>query len=233
MSQPVTTTVEDGIAFVHLDDGKMNAIGHGVIEQLHVALDLAEAEAAAVCLVGNERALSAGFDLSVMQGGAEDARDLVRAGGELIMRVYGHPQPTVVAVTGHALAAGALLVLACDARLAADRDSKIGLNEVAIGMALPVFALELARHRLSKRFATRAIIEAEVFDPSGALAAGFVDSIVAVADCEHAAAAEAQRLGKLPRGAYAATKQSLRRTTVDHVLGSLDADMVALFGSGA
>jgi enoyl-CoA hydratase len=230
MSEPVTITVDDGVAVVHIDDGKMNAISHGVIEQLHAVLDRAEAEAGAVCLVGNERALSAGFDLSVMGGGAAKARDLVRAGGELIMRIYGHPQPTVVAVTGHALAAGALVVLACDTRIAADRESKIGLNEVAIGMALPVFAVELARERLSKRFASRAVVQAEIFDPAGALAAGYVDRVVEVAACEAAARDEAQRLAQLPRGAYAATKRSLRQATIDHVLATLDADMAALLG---
>jgi enoyl-CoA hydratase len=146
------------------------------------------------------------------------------------MRIYGHPQPTVVAVTGHALAAGALVVLSCDTRIAADRDSKIGLNEVAIGMALPIYAVELARERLSKRFATRATVQGEVFDPAGAMAAGYVDSVVEVASCEAEAVAEARRLGQLARGAYGAVKQSMRQATIGHVLGSLDADMAALLG---
>jgi enoyl-CoA hydratase len=231
MSEPVTSTVEDGVAVIRLDDGKMNAISHVVIEHLHAALDKAVGDATAVCIVGNDRALSAGFDLSVMSGGnVEGIRGLVSAGAKLVMRLYGHPQPTVVAVTGHALAAGALVVLACDTRIAADKQSKIGLNEVAIGMALPQFAVELGRERLSKRYATRAAVQAEIFDPAGARDAGYVDQVVPVAECEAAAMTEARRLGELSTGAYAATKRSLRQPTIDAVLAGLDADMTAILG---
>lgn len=233
MSEPVTFTVDDGVAVIRLDDAKMNAVSHTFIDQMDAALDKAEGDATAVCLVGNQKALSAGFDLSVMRSGPEGVRDLVSAGARLVMRIYGHPQPTVVAVTGHALAAGALILLACDTRIAADKDSKIGLNEVAIGMSLPEFAVELARERLSKRFATRAMVQAEVYDPAGALAAGYIDRVVPVDECEGAAIAEARRLGQLSGAAYGATKRSLRQATIDHVLGGLDADMAAILGPPA
>src|SRR3546814_15950736 len=84
-----------------------------------------------------------------MTAGIERTRALVGAGGRILMRIFGHPQPVVVAVTGHALAAGALLTLACDTRIGADGPSKIGLNETAIGMGLPQYATELAAARLS------------------------------------------------------------------------------------
>jgi enoyl-CoA hydratase/carnithine racemase len=227
---PVTTSVDDGVLVVRLDDGKMNAISHRVIEQLHGALDTAAVDAQAVCLVGNDRALSAGFDLSVMSAGPVAARELVEAGARLLMRLYAHPQPTVVAVTGHALAAGALVVLSCDTRIAADKSSKIGLNEVAIGMRVPVFAMELARDRLSKRYATRATLQAEIFDPAGAKAAGYIDGVVDEASCVQSAVDEARRLGRLPGGGYAASKQALRQATIEHVLATLDEDMSLLAG---
>jgi enoyl-CoA hydratase len=231
MSATVTTTIDGQVAVVRLDDGKMNALSHEVIGQLHAALDQAEERATAVCIVGNDRALSAGFDLSVMTSGSDAARGLTTAGAELLMRLYGHPQPTVVAVTGHALAAGALLVLACDTRIAADKPdkpSKIGLNEVAIGMALPVFAIELARDRLSKRYATPALLQAQIFDPATALAAGYVDEVVAAGDCVNTAIAQAQRLGSLRAGAYATTKRSMRHATIDYIRDTLTADMETL-----
>ncbi|HEV3351484.1 MAG TPA: crotonase/enoyl-CoA hydratase family protein [Acidimicrobiales bacterium] len=227
MSDAVTTTVEDGVAVVRLDDGKANALSMSMIGQLHKALDKAASDATAVCFVGNNKALCAGFDLSVMRGGIEDMLELVRSGGELLMRVYGHPQPTVAAVTGHAMAAGALLVLACDTRVSGDAPAKIGLNEVAIGMTLPVFAIELARDRLSKRYLTRATIEAEVLSPEGALAAGYVDSIVAASECERTAIDEARRLGQLDTSAYAGTKQALRQATIDRVMPTLSTATVS------
>jgi enoyl-CoA hydratase/carnithine racemase len=222
MSTAVTTTIEDAVAVVRLDDGKVNALSMDVIKQLHEALDKAESEATAVCIVGNAKALSAGFDLSVMRGGVEDMIDLVRTGGRLLMRIYGHPQPTVVAVTGHALAAGALLVLACDTRVGADGPAKIGLNETAIGMTLPEFGVELARDRLSKRYFTRAAVQAEIFSPEGALAAGYLDMVVAAGECERTAVDEARRLGRLDVNAYGGTKRLLRQETVDRVRPTLE-----------
>jgi len=221
MSDAVTTTVEDGVAVVRLDDGKMNALSMTVIEGLHAALDQAQADATAVCIVGNAKALSAGFDLNVMRGGVEGMLELVRAGGQLLMRLYGHPQPTVVAVTGHALAAGVLLVLSCDERVGAQGPAKLGLNETAIGMTLPEFAIELARDRLSKRYLTRATIEAEIFDPEGALAAGYLDKLVPADQCVDTALAEARRLGQLDAKAYGGTKKMIRQATIDKVLPTL------------
>jgi enoyl-CoA hydratase len=217
----VTTTVEDGVAVVRLDDGKMNAVSHELVAGLHAALDQAAADASSVCIVGNQKALSAGFDLKVIQSGDGAAvMKLVNGGGELLMRLFVHPQPTVVAVTGHALAAGALLVLACDTRIGVEGGtSKVGLNETQIGMALPEFAWELAAARLSKRYLTRATVQAEIFDPAGALAAGYLDRLAA--DCVADALAEARSLGALPGAAYAGTKSSLRQPVADRVLANL------------
>jgi len=207
-------TIEDGVAVVRMDDGKVNAVSHALIDELHSALDQATASASAVCIVGNAKAFSAGFDLSVMNsGGIDDVIKLVQRGGELIFRVFLHPQPTVCAVTGHALAAGVLLNLACDTRIASEGTSKIGLNETAIGMTLPVWAVELAMARLSKRYATKAIVQAEIFDPDGALAAGYVDAVSA--NAVEDAIAEARRLGALPGGAYGGTKALLRQEIAD------------------
>jgi enoyl-CoA hydratase len=229
MADTVTTTVEDGVAVVRIDDGKRNAVNHDVLEGLHNALDVAERDASALCIAGRPGTLSAGFDLKVMTAGAESARELVQGGAQLLMRLYGHPQPTVVAVTGHALAAGALLVLACDTRIGADVDARIGLNEVAIGMALPIFAIELARERLGVT-ATRAAVQAELADPAGAVALGYLDSVVAAADCERVAIDEARRLGQMHTGAHGRTKALLRQATIDHVLATLTTDMAAITG---
>lgn len=219
-------TVDDGVAEIRIDDGKVNALSHDVIGALHGALDQALADARAVCVIGRPGKLCAGFDLSEMTKGGDATRGLVKAGGELLMRLYGHPQPTVIAVTGHALAAGALLVLACDTRIGAtDATAKIGLNETAIGMGLPVFAVELARDRLSKRHLTAATLQARIYDPVGALEAGYLDALVPAAELEATALAEAGRLGQLPSGAYRTTKDQTRRAVIDRVVAGLDADM--------
>ena len=195
---PVTCTIDDGVAVLRIDDGKVNVISHRVIEELHAGLDRALEEARSVAIIGRPGKLSAGFDLTEMTAGIEHTRALVGSGGRLLMRIFGHGQPVTVAVTGHALAAGALLVLSCDTRIGADGPSKIGLNETAIGMALPVYAMELAVARLAPTHLTRATVQAEIFDPAGAVAPGYLDLVVAADECEVAAIAEARRLGERP-----------------------------------
>jgi enoyl-CoA hydratase len=233
VTDPVQLTIDEGVAVVRLDDGKANAVSHALVDQVHAALDRAESEAAAVAFVGREGKFSAGFDLSVMTQGADATRGLVKAGGELLMRVFTHPQPTVAAVTGHALAAGALLCLACDTRIgSADLPAKIGLNETAIGMGLPWYGVRLGEARLSVRHRQRAVLQAEIYDMSGALDAGYLDRLVAADAVVDTAVEEARRLGQLPRGAYAFTKARLRQSMADEVLLGLDADMETMVPPG-
>ena len=221
----VTTTITDSVAVVRIDDGKANALSHTVIEQLHAALTQAHAEATSVCFIGREGKLCAGFDLSVMTSGPDATRGLVKAGGELLMRLYGHPQPTVVACTGHALAAGALFLLSCDTRIGVEGTSKIGLNETAIGMGLPVYGVELARERLSKRHFTASALQARIYDPVGALEAGYLDQVVSATELEDVAISEARRLGAFRPQAYTLTKSQSRSAVIRYVLDGLDADM--------
>ena len=224
-SGPVTTTIEDGVAVLRFDDGKANVLSHAAIDSFDAALDRAGAEADAVCVVGREGKLCAGFDLSVMSGGPEAARDLVARGGELLMRIYQHPQPVVVAVTGHALAAGALLVLSCDVRIGADVPAKIGLNETSIGMPLPLFAIALAEDRLATPAVVPATLGAQIYDPHGAVAVGYLDRVVAPDQAAEVAIGEARRLGAYSSRAYAQTKEVLRAGTLQRVLEGGEADL--------
>jgi enoyl-CoA hydratase len=227
-ADPVTCSIEDGVAVLRMDDGKVNVISHRVIELLHAGLDRALEDATAVAIIGREGKLSAGFDLTEMTAGIERTQALVGAGGHLLMRVYGHPQPVVVGVTGHALAAGALLALACDVRIGGDGPAKIGLNETAIGMGLPHFAIELAQARLSPAHLRRSAVQAELYDAGGAVEAGYLDRVVPAGEVEAATIEEARRLGQLPGSAYRFTKRALNQALIERVDPHIDADMASL-----
>jgi enoyl-CoA hydratase len=227
-TDPVICTIEDGVAVLRIDDGKVNVISHRVLELLHSGLDRALAEATAVAIVGRPGKLSAGFDLTEMTAGPDRAGALVGGGGKLLMRIYGHPQPVVLGVTGHALAAGGLLCLSCDTRIGGDGPAKIGLNETAIGMGLPHYAIELAQARLSPAHLTRSAVQAEIYDPTGAVDAGYLDRLVPADECEAATITEARRLGQLSNSAYTFTKLALRQAMIDRVLPNIDADMVKM-----
>ena len=225
MNQTIHWELSDGVALVRMDDGKANAIGPALLEALGAALDRAEREAKAVVLSGRPGRFCAGFDLKVMMSGPDAAFALVGGAAETFLRLYAHPQPVVVACTGHAMAGGALLVACGDERIGAQGDFKIGLNEVAIAIPLPMLAQELARDRLDPREFVRATLQATVYAPDDAVRAGWLDRVVPAERVEEEAIATARRLAQLPARPYALTKRTLRRATIERIRASLASNM--------
>ena len=227
-STPVSYGLEGSVAVIDIDDGKANALGFDHLDGLGRALDRAEQESAAVVIAGRPGKFSAGFDLSVMTSGPEGARDLLGRGAELGLRLYEFPQPVVLAVTGHALAMGGILLCCADVRIGAAGPFKLGLNEVAIGMPVPAFAVELCRDRLSKRAFTAAIQLAHVHDPDEALEAGFLDEVVEADRVrDRAVAVAAELAGRLHRGPFRATRRTVRSGLAARLRQSLAEDLAA------
>lgn len=217
--------LSEQVAILHFDDGKANAISPAALDALNAGLDRAEKEARAVALIGRPGRFSAGFDLSVMRQGAEAAQGLVGGGAELLVRMVESPLPIVAGCTGHALAMGALLLLAADQRVGSAGEFKLGLNEVAIGMTLPQFGIELADERLSRRHLQRSVAQAEIYDPSGALDAGYLDRLVPTEQLEDRTLETARNLTALQPRAFAETKRKLRGGVADRIRASLQADL--------
>ena len=225
MADLASYTLDNKVAVVQMDDGKANALSRPMIDALVAALARAEEEASAIVLAGRPDRFCAGFDLRVMMSGPDAAKDLLRAGSDLLLALYGATIPLVIACTGHAMAGGALVVLTGDHRVGAAGTFKIGLNEVSLGMPVPVLAMELARDRLSKRALVPATLLAQIYDPEGALRVGYLDEVVPPEQVLERAKTEAARLGALSRPAFRATKKRLRGQTIDYIRATMDADM--------
>jgi enoyl-CoA hydratase len=217
VTEIVRYRVEENIATVTVDDGKANAVSFQFIEEVNAALDQAEQDKAVTILTGRSGRFSAGFDLSILSSGGEAATQLVRTGALLCARLLGFPTPVVIACNGHALALGALLLLATDYRIGTEGSYKIGTNEVAIGMLLPYFGVELARHRLSPTHFSRAVANAEIYTPQGAVEAGFLDVVVSEEKLMETAMQSAQALAKLDRAAHFATKLRAREKAISTI----------------
>lgn len=217
--------LEGTTAIVRMDDGKANALSDAMLADLGEALTRAEKEANAFVLVGRPDRFSAGFDLKVMMASPEAAKALLLKGADFLMRLYGSPLPTVAACTGHSLAGGALLLLACDVRLGATGAYRIGLNEVSIGLPVPVLAMELARDRLVSAELPRATLQARIYEPGEAAVAGYLDEVAAPAELLARAKERAATLGGYSRLAYSGTKERLRKKTIAQILATLEEDM--------
>ena len=209
----------DDIAFLTMDDGKVNAISPSMCTALNGGLDRAAGDADAIVITGRTNVFCGGFDLNIIRGEDEILKSRMRQSGmELLKRLYLLPQPIIFAVTGHAIAMGALLLLAGDLRIALDGKYRIGLNETSIGLSLPVTGLEMARDRLAPTIFQRATINSELFSPKNAITAGYLDEVaVGLANFDALVLRVSKKLANLDNNAFFATKRKVRQATLDRI----------------
>ncbi len=215
MSDLVSYELEDGIATLTLNNGKVNALSPAVFDALNAAFDRAEQDRAVVILTGQPGILSGGYDLKVMTAGPEHAIALVTTGSTFTRRMLAHPFPIIVACPGHAIAKGAFLLLSADYRIGVEGAFNIGLNEVQIGMTMHHSGIEVARDRLTKPAFQRSVINGEIFNPPAALDAGFFDRIVPAGELMDVARATAAQLKKINMTAHKNTKLKARKSLLD------------------
>jgi enoyl-CoA hydratase len=130
-----------------------------------------------------------------------------------VERLLAFPRPVLAVCTGHAYPMGAFLLLSADARFGAAGPFRIGLNETAIGITVPKFAVELARQRLTPPGFAR-IASAALFAPEEALRLGYLDRVVDAVELPAAVDEEARRLRALDAASFAATKARANEPTL-------------------
>jgi enoyl-CoA hydratase len=217
----------DGVATLSMDDGKVNVMSTSMLKELTSAFERAEKDGVIVILTSARRGIfSAGFDTKILaRKDPQQVFDMVRLGAELAACVLAYPRPVVIACPGHAFPMGAFLMLAADVRIGAEGSYKIGLNEVAIGIPVPTFGLELARSRLLPSYLQRTALTGEMFSPAEAVTAGFLDQVVPADNLQEAAETVAANLGKIDHPSHASTKERLRRETLATVRAAIDSEI--------
>ncbi|MGO9196403.1 MAG: crotonase/enoyl-CoA hydratase family protein [Acidimicrobiales bacterium] len=226
MTGLVNYELDGRIATITMDDGKVNVFSIPMLQEIHAAFDRAEHDEAVVVLTGRERYFSAGFDLKVFaRGVAEESTEMLTLGATLAERILSFPTPVVVACNGHAYPAGAFLLMSADMRIGASGDFRIGLNEVRIGLTLPWFAIEIARHRLHPAHFDRTVVNATMYSPEEAVAPGFLDQVVAPDELRAASLAAAADLAELDPAAHAATKLRARGTALTALRWAIESEL--------
>jgi enoyl-CoA hydratase len=209
----------EGVATITMDDGKVNALSPQMLADVSTQLERAEADEAGVVLTGRAQTFSAGFDVR-----CEQARwpEMVAAGATLAERIMSFPAPVVVACNGNAIAMGAFLLLSADHRVGARGDFRIGLNEVAIGLTIPWFGIEIARHRLTPPYFDRCTITGALLGPDEATTAGFLDEVAFPDELASSAHTAALAFASIDRGAHAANKLRVRQAAISGVRDGID-----------
>jgi len=226
MHELATYDLDGPIATISMDDGKVNVFSIPMLRAVHSALDEAERDGAVVVLTGREGYFSAGFDLKTIAGGPEPLLEMLTLGATLAERLLSFPRPVVATCTGHAYPAGAFLLLASDLRIGADGPFRLGLNEVRIGLTVPWFAIELARHRLHPSYFDRSVVTAMMYGPHEAVNAGFLDHVVSADELRSAGVHAAMTLAELDPAAHAATKLRARGRALAALREAIESELV-------
>ena len=189
-----------------------NALDSALIAALAIALEGAPAAGAgAVVLSGRPGMFSGGLDVPALLTLDRTAMEsTLRDFFRLLRALAASPIPTVAAITGHAPAGGAVLSIFCDARVMAEGDFKIGLNEVQVGLSLPqVIHTALARV-VGERQAERLGVGGLLISGAEALRVGLVDELAPVEGVVERALERCRDLLKLPPRAMSTTRALCR-----------------------
>ena len=133
----------DNIAWLTIDkpDSRVNTIDNAMLAALHkVFQELQKGDkkpAALVILSGKSSGFIAGADISHFKNltDAEQAREFLQTGHDVLQMLANLSFPTVALIQGHCLGGGLELALACDYRITSnDAKTILGLPEVKLGI---------------------------------------------------------------------------------------------------
>jgi enoyl-CoA hydratase len=236
MTDRVTYRCEAGVAYITMDDGKVNAMSAAMLRDLDAGLDQAQADNAIIVLRSARPGIfSAGFDLKVFAADVPARSvEMLRGGAELALRLMAFPKPTIGIMEGHAFPMGTFLLLACDVRIGALGRFRMGLNEVVIGITPPRFAIELARSRVNPAWLSRTVTLGEMYEPEAAVTAGFLDRVVPLDQIDGALAEALAALKYVNTTMHATAKYNLRKQAMDAMREAIDADLtIEAYQAGA
>lgn len=213
-----------GVRVLTMDRPPANAIDNELLLELDAVLAEAESDTGvrAVVLTGAGRFFSGGFDLKAERRMGEEVTSAAVHYKGANRRLLAFPKPTVAMINGHCVAGGFVFAMACDHRLAADSSFTIGVNEVSIGAAWPVAAMEIMRTRLPDQLLSELMLGAGLYPSSEAVRLGLAHRLVPAADLGSEALALAARLGSHPAEVHADTKARL----IGDALARIDAASV-------
>lgn len=214
----VTIERNDSSAVVVLARGKVNAIDRQVLAELSSAFTQIERDDTftSIVLTGRGKFFSFGLDVPALYDlSPEEFTNFLTSLCGLCTHLFLLPKPIVAAVNGHAVAGGCMLLLPCDARIAADQPMSIGLTEVALGASLFASTAEMLRYLVSNQSAERMLLTGKTFDGLGARQIGLIDEVVEPSALLPSAISRAGELAQHYGPGYKSLRRLIRQPIAD------------------
>ena len=223
--------IEDkgAVALVRLQNKVTNAINDQLVEELLDAIALVKDNYRGLVLCGGSKFFCIGLDLPVLlTKNRTQMNSFWDRFDAALMNLYSLPLPSAAAIAGHATAGGAILALTLDFRYVAEGRNLIGLNEVNIGVPVPILADLMLRQVVGDRVATRLMFGGDLIAPDNARRAGLVDDVRPEGELEIHAVDRIAALAQRPHRAFSIIKQNRTIAVLEQFLQHQESQKQAL-----
>jgi enoyl-CoA hydratase/carnithine racemase len=194
----VRLTFDDRLAIVSLANGTANPLSVSLFAELESTLEQVRASSEITGMIltsESEKFLSIGLDIpALFPLNREELLGAYRALNRSSFKILTLKIPTVCAIKGHATAGGCILALMCDYRIMAEGRKLIGLNEIKLGVPIPLLAYQTLSMICSDHTVKELAYNGNFLEADSALRVGLVDAVVPLTDLLQTAAAKAKSL---------------------------------------
>ena len=198
---------QDGVAILRLNNNVTNAINLQMVDELTDSLNQVRNKYRGIVFAGSEKFFCIGLDLpGLLKLDRNDMTNFLKKFTDVALELYKLPLPTVCAISGHAIAGGCILALTCDYRFASFGKTKIGMNELNLGIPVPYLADLMLRQIIGDRAATDMLYQGKFLSVPDAKNIGLIDEIFPEEDIEEKALEKVTGFAALSGPAFAATK---------------------------
>ncbi len=204
-----------GICNITLNNGTINSITTELLNDLITCIDNAEKTYDGIIITGNEKFFSMGFHLpELLQKDEKRLLDFYNLFNEFILKLYTLPIPTCSVLTGHAVAGGCIIALATDFRFAVP-EKKIGLNEINLGLPVPLLAQEILNTSVCGKYTKEILYFGEFITTNVAFNFGLIDEIFTFEDINSKVFEKVKLISQKNKKAFSIMKANLTKTIAE------------------
>lgn len=217
MSQGIHLEDRGGVQVLTLAAGA-NALDEPLIAAFRQELAQLKAGGAPALVLASQhpRVFCPGLDLKKLDGASRSTLRAVMEGFLALLReLVSYPGPAVAAVSGHAIAGGCLLAMACDRRVMARSGARLGLSEVNLGIPVPAGAVAMLLALYPTRSVEQLVLEGDGYGGERALELGLVERLAEPAEVLEEAVRLARHLASRPARAFRLAKSYMRASLAE------------------
>lgn len=211
----------NGYQVIALNRGSANPMNLQMLQELTAAFENAakDSSVGGVVLTGNATCFTGGLDVVEMYNlDLDGLTHFWTTFKNMVLTMVRFPKPFVAAIPGHSPAGGCVMAICADYRvMVIDQRSRIGLNEIPVGITLPENIFHLYAFWIGTRHAYQYLMEGRLMLPEEAAAIGLVDELVEADGVLERAEIKMQQYLKFDPVVWCTSKANIRRQLIANV----------------